>query len=154
MQLSGQIRTTCPPEFLLRVLRDPNAMRQMLPAGSQLDQAGDGSFTFTLTKSVGPIRLNLPGTLTLTPTGEGHDHQMSVRASHMIAGKVTMGLHISLTPVEAATRITYLGEVEATGLAGRILNEHSARANGVVKASLTRLKTYAEREFAKTNATA
>jgi len=152
MQLSGQIRTTCPPDFLLKVLRDPDAMRQLLPVGSQLDQSPDGSYAFTMTKSVGPIKLTLPGTFSLTPTGADHDLMMSVRAAHMIAGKVTMDLHIGLTPVEGLTRISYLGELDATGLAGRILNEHRARANGVVKASLTRLKIYAERAFAKTGA--
>ena len=154
MQISGQMKTICPPDFLLNVLRDPNAMRQLLPAGSRLDQSDDGTYPFTMTKSVGPIRLTLPGTLTLTPQAEGFNHLMTVRASHMIAGKVSLDLHIDITQAEGQTRITYQGELDATGLAGRILNEHRARANGVLKASMIRLKMHAERQFAKSGATA
>ena len=152
MQISGQIRTTCPPAFLLQALRDPQAMIQLLPSGSKLEQSGDDTFAFTLTKSVGPIRLTLPGTLTLTPTGEGHNQKMTVHAAHLIAGKVDLTLQIVIDQAGAQTRIAYDGELGATGLSGRILKEHRARANEVVKASLTRFRLRAEGEFAKSRA--
>lgn len=152
MQISGQIRTTCPPAFLLKALRDPLAMIQLLPSGSKLEQSGENSYAFTMTKSVGPIRLTLPGTLTLTPTGEGHNQKLTIHAAHLIAGKVDLTLQIVLDQASAQTRIGYDGELEATGLSGRILKEHRARANEVVKAALTRFRLRAESEFAKTPA--
>ena len=152
MQINGQIMTKCPPPFLVNVMRDPDAMIQLLPAGSDLEQSPDGSYKFSVVKSVGPIRLTLPGTLTITPTGEGHSQTMTVRASHLIGGKVDMKLHISISRAEGQTQMTYEGELDATGLAGRILKEHRTRANGAVKASLFRLKLHAEREFAKSRA--
>lgn len=154
MQISGQMKTTCPPAFLLGVLRDPAAMRQLLPVGSSVNQTGAGVYSFTITKSVGPIKLTLPGTLTLTPTGTGHDHTMTIRASHIIGGKVTMDLHIGVTRPADQSRITYTGDLDGSGLAGRILNEHRARANGVLDAAMARLKRYAERELAKAKAAA
>ena len=38
MELSGQIRTTCPPDHLVRIMRDPAALAQLLPAGSKMDK--------------------------------------------------------------------------------------------------------------------
>jgi carbon monoxide dehydrogenase subunit G len=149
MQISGQLRTKCPPPFLVNVLRDPDAMMQLLPVGSDLEQSEDGSYRFSVIKSVGPIRLTLPGTLTITPTGQGHGQTMTVHASHLIGGKVDMKLRIDIARAEGQTQMTYQGDLDATGLAGRILREHRARANSAVKASLFRLKLHAEREFTK-----
>ena len=147
MQISGQIKTSCPPVFLLKVLNDPDAIIQLLPAGSKLVQSAPGTFAFTMSKSVGPIRLTLPGTLTITPLGKGHDQTLTVKAAHTMAGKVDLDLSIEISREDGVTRVGYHGELEATGLSGRILREHSARANSVVKAALTRLKLHAEIEF-------
>jgi carbon monoxide dehydrogenase subunit G len=152
MQITGQIRTKCPPPFLVSILRDPEAMNQLLPTGSELAQSEDGSYKFSVVKSVGPIRLTLPGTLTINPTGQGHSQIMTVQAAHMIAGKVDMKLRLVITRVEGQTQMAYDGNLDATGLAGRILKEHRLRANSAVKASLFRLKLHAEREFAKKRA--
>ena len=147
MQISGQIKTTCPPAFLLQMLNDPGAMTQILPPDSKLSKSGAGSFAFTVTKSVGPIRLTLPGTLTLTPKGKLLDQHLQVRAAHLIGGKVDLDLGVEIAQTDGVTRVSYDGELMATGLAGRILKEHRTRANAVVKAALTRLKLHAEAQF-------
>lgn len=152
MQINGQLKTKCPPPFLVNILRDPDAMMQLLPAGSDLEQSPDGSYKFSVIKSIGPIRLTLPGTLTITPTGQGHGQTMTVQAAHLIGGKVDMKLHFAITRDEGLTQMVYEGDLDATGLAGRILREHRSRANSAVKASLFRLKLHAEREFAKKRA--
>lgn len=152
MQINGQLKTSCPPPFLVKVLRDPDAMVQFLPMGSDLKQSADGTYKFSVVKSVGPIRLTLPGTLTITPTGQGHGQTMTINAAHLIGGKVDMKLHLAITRTEGQTQIAYEGDLDATGLAGRILKEHRARANSAVKASLFRLKLHAEREFARKRA--
>ncbi len=147
MQLSGQIKTHCPAEFLLEVLRDPAAMAQLLPEGSKLEKTDEGVYSFTMTRSVGPIRLTLPGTLTLTPRGKGLGQRITVKAGHLIGGKVDLDLKVDVNEADGQTRVGYDGDVEATGLAGRILKEHHARANSAVKTSLTRLKLYAEIQY-------
>jgi carbon monoxide dehydrogenase subunit G len=154
MQINGQLKAKCPPPFLVNILRDPDAMMQLLPAGSELEKSPDGTYKFSVVKSIGPLRLTLPGILTITPTGQGHGQTMTVAASHMIGGKVDMKLRINIFRAEGQTNMTYDGDLDATGLAGRILKEHRTRANGAVKASFFRLKLHAEREFAKKRALA
>ena len=53
MQVSGQIRTLCPPEILVSTLQDPGALSGLLPKGSRLEKGNDGGFAFTLIKESG-----------------------------------------------------------------------------------------------------
>lgn len=149
MDLSGQIRTTCLPDLLVKIMRDPDTLAQLLPAGSKMEMNADGTYAFSVSKSVGPIKLTLPGKLTLTPGARGHDQVLTAHAAHIIGGKVDLTLNIVLTNEGRQTELTYNGVLTATGLAGRILHEHRARANSSLKAALTRLKFHAEAQAAK-----
>ena len=144
MDVSGLIRTTLPPESLLSALRDARTLSRLLPDGSSLEQTGDGRYAFSVTKSVGPVKLTLPGQMTLTATGAGHDQTLTARAAHIIGGKVDLELDLTIEQHGGQTRLAYSGELVATGLAGRVLREHRARANSALKAALTRLKIHAE----------
>lgn len=144
MEVSGLIRTTCSPDDLLTALNDAEILTAVLPKGSRVDQTGEGAFTFSVTKNVGPIKLTLPGTLTITQKGKRRAKTISVRAAHIIAGKVDLDLDIRFELSADHTRLIYTGELAATGLAGRVLGEYATRANGALKAALTRLATRAE----------
>lgn len=144
MHLSGQIRTTCPPDLLVKVMRDPAALAQLLPPGSKMALASDGTYAFSVTKSVGPIRLTLPGTMQLAATGQDHNQTLTAHAAHLIGGKVDLTLALTLTTEGRVTHLAYAGDLTATGLAGRVLAEHKARANNSLKAALLRLKIHAE----------
>ena len=144
MEVSGLIRTTCPPDFLVSALRDADTLARLLPDGSKLEATGDGHYAFSVTKGVGPIKLTLPGEMTLTASGKGHDQILTARAAHIIGGKVDLDLTLAIEHSGGQTRLTYSGELAATGLAGRVLREHRARANSALKAALTRLKMHAE----------
>ena len=154
MQLSGQIRTTCPPTMLVGLLRDPAALVQLLPAGAKIDVKADGSMGFFMAKSVGPIRLTLPGTLTLAATGHNADQVLIAHAAHLIGGKVDLTLTLAFATEGRITQLVYTGELTATGLAGRVLKEHRERANASLKAAMTRLKLYAESQMRKSAVTA
>ena len=147
MELSGQIRTTCPPDQLVRIMRDPAALAKLLPGGSKLDQTGDGEYTFSVAKSVGPIRLVLPGSMHLQPSGSGLDHSLTARAAHLIGGKVDLTLSLAFTADAKGTQMAYVGELTATGLAGRVLHENRGRANSSLKAALARLRDHAEAQM-------
>ena len=151
MDLSGQIRTACPPDFLVRIMRDPVALAQLLPAGSKVALNADGTYGFSVSKSVGPIKLSLPGKLQLVQDPLGFDQVLTAHAAHLIGGKVDLALNIAIKAEGRITHLSYAGTLTATGLAGRVLQEHRARANNSLKSALTRLKLYAEDQMRKPN---
>ena len=152
MDLSGQIRTTCPPDLLVRIMRDPAALARILPSGSRMEQTGDGTYTFSVSRHVGPIKLTLPGQMSLTTGSNGHDQLLEVKAAHMIGGKVDLALTVRITTEGRTTLLAYDGALTATGLAGRILHEKRDRANNSLKAALTRLKLHAEAQAVRQGA--
>lgn len=144
MEISGTIRTNCAPEVLVATLSDARAIDRLLPEGAKVEAAGEGRFGFTVSKTFGPIKLTLPGQMTLTQ-GEGpHDRRLVVRAAHVIGGKVDLDLVLKIEPLGEATRLSWSGALEATGLAGRVAREHRGRIGTVVKGGFTRLKHIAE----------
>lgn len=144
MQISGLIKTTCSPAALVRALRDPDCLLKLLPPDSTLEQTGDGTYVFSVTKGIGPIKLTLPGTLTLTPAANGIDQILSARAAHIIGGKVEFDVTLHIDQNANMTRMAYDGQLTATGLAGRVLNEHQLRANNLMRSSMLRIKAQAE----------
>ncbi|MBC7735972.1 MAG: hypothetical protein H7245_01830 [Candidatus Saccharibacteria bacterium] len=144
MELSGQIRTLCPPDLLVTIMRDPVTLAELLPKGSVMQLLTNGTYSFSVYKTVGPLKLTLPGTLQLTPDAQGHDQTLTARAAHLIGGKVDLVLALHITSDGRITEVSYKGELTATGLAGRVLQEQGARANVSLKAALTRLKHRAE----------
>ncbi|MEI6097025.1 MAG: SRPBCC domain-containing protein [Alphaproteobacteria bacterium] len=147
MELRGQITTKCPPEFMVAIMRNPTALAQLLPAGSRIEAIAEDSYSFKVSKDVGPITLTLPGKLQLRAKGGGHDQTLTVHAAHLIGGKVDMELNVAIVNDGGMTRLTYEGDLTASGLAGRVLQEHRARANHSLKAALMRLKLHAEKQF-------
>ena len=150
MELSGQIRTLCPPDLLVTIMRDPVTLAELLPKGSKMHLLKDGTYSFSVYKTVGPIKLTLPGTLQLTPGANGHDQTLTARAAHLIGGKVDLALALHITSDGRITEVAYTGDLTATGLAGRVLQEQRARANISLKAALTRLKHHAEDKWRRT----
>ena len=144
MQLSGMIRTTCPPDQLLALLNTPAALAKIMPGGAEITQTSATEHAFVIRKSFGPVRLNLSGTLVLTPIGDGHDRRLTAHAAHLIAGKADITLNIHLTTDTGRTVLTYAGDLVATGLVGRLLGENGKRAQTSLRAVFLRLKTLAE----------
>ncbi len=144
MEISGTLRAHCPPEDLVATLADARAISRLLPAGAKVEQTGEGRYSFTVSRAFGPIKLTLPGQMTLTPGEKGHDRKLTLRAAHVIGGKVDLELDFFIEPGHEATRFSYSGKLDATGLAGRIAREHRGRINAVVKGGMTRLRHLAE----------
>ena len=143
MDVSGQIKSICPPEVLVSALHDAPTLSRLLPGDFTLEAVGDGRYAFSITKSIGPIKLTLPGEMTLT-SGLGHDLTLSARAAHLIGGRVDLDLTLTFDQHGGLTRLAYAGTVEATGLAGRVLREHQVRVNSALRAGMIRLKDHAE----------
>ena len=144
MQLTGMIRTTCPPDQLMALLDDPAVLALMMPGGSEIRQTSATGYAFVIRKAIGPLKLNMPGTLTLTPVGAGPDRHMTAHAAHLIGGKVDIDLNIRLATLTGMTVLSYQGTMTATGLANRVLGEFEKRAQTGMRSVFLRLKQRAE----------
>jgi carbon monoxide dehydrogenase subunit G len=133
MQIKGQIKIACPAPLLVQVLNDPGAMAKLLPNDTKLSLSSPGSFAFSVSKAMGPIKLTLPGTMTVIPTGNRQDQKLQIKAAHMIGGDTGR-----------VTQLTYSGTLEASGLAGRMLQERENSMNGYIRNMLVTLKHHAE----------
>jgi carbon monoxide dehydrogenase subunit G len=154
MDVSGLIRTTCPPDLVLSVLGDSATLLRLLPKGSKLDQIDQGRFRFSVSRAVGPVKLTLPGEMALVPAGQGHDRMLTIRAAHIIGGKVDLDLSLTFDTSAGHTRLAYAGTVEASGLAGRVLRERHARVDDGLRSLFHRLKVLSEAKARKHTAEA
>ena len=153
MDIHGKINTTCPPEIFLATMRDTGALLRVLPAGAQLTAEKDGALAFSMSKTFGPIRLTLPGQMSLIATGTGHDQILTARAAHVIGGKVDLDVTFSFERAGGKTQLAYTGSLTATGVAGRVLRDHHGRVNHVFRSLLLGLKLQAEEAMRPGNAT-
>ena len=144
MKLSGLIRTNCPPDRLMALLHDPLILARMLPKGCEVTKSGEGSFDFAIRRAFGPINLSLPGTMTLMPTGTLQDHVLTAHAAHIIGGKVELTLTLAARRTDGTTKLSYEGDLQATGLAGRLMKEYESQADDGMRAAFQRLKKAAE----------
>ncbi len=144
MDLDGMIQTTCPVPHLLRVLQNPETMLRMLPEGSNVTQTDASHYKFAVRKSLGLLSLTLPGTLEMTPVGDGPNIDLIANAAHMLGGKVAIALRLKLTRTEGQTRLAYAGTVSASGLAATVLQKYPVQTQKALKAAFLRLKTRAE----------
>jgi hypothetical protein len=64
-----------------------------------------------------------------------------------------MKLDVAIVAEGGMTRLTYEGDLTASGLAGRVLQEHHDRANSSLFVALVRLKLHAENTLDGTKTT-
>ena len=153
MEVSGHILANCPPDHLIAVLYDVKTLERLMPMGATLNQTAKGRFAFSVRRVVGPITLTLPGQLSLDAKGTGHDQTLTLRAAHIIGGKVDLDLDLAITSEGGNTRLAYTGAWNAMGLSGRVLRDHGARVNAAIRVAMVQLKTQAEAHLRDGSAT-
>lgn len=145
MQLSGMILMKCPPEQLVTLLADPNALQKMVPQGCEIGSKTGDTIAFVLRRKVGPINLTMNGELAVRLKSDGQTYVMELKAGHMIAGRVKALL--DLTPNTAATgknRLSWSGTLESHGLAARLVEERSDQVQKILSNLFIRLRDQAE----------
>lgn len=98
---------------------DVPAVARCVPGAEEVTATGPDAYRGTVRVSVGPVRLRLEGTVTVTQREEesGHATMRLDAADRAVGGNVRAELHIQLADLEDATEVRLV--TEAT-LAGRI----------------------------------
>lgn len=139
---SDKIVIACPPEAFVAALRDPALWQAVLPACKGVEALGEGHLRARIERRVGPLPLRVEPEIRVT--GSAGRAVVALSGGSLVAGRVEAGLELALRPVPGAVRIDYAGQVEATGLAGRILAERGPEVARRVRSILNAIKARLE----------
>lgn len=122
MDLSGRIDIKAPKAQVAAAIRDPEVLRQMIPACSGVERVSDSAFDARIEKEIGPITLRLNVRITVDPPEDADVYQMQVTGRSMIAGSVQMTADLALAARGDRTTLDYSGTLAATGLCAKVLH--------------------------------
>lgn len=143
MQVSGLVVVRLPVAQVMAAFNDAEVLRAVLPSCVEARQVGPGRFAARLTRKVGPMPVTVEPQITVAPLQDGST-QLTIAAGNAILGRVQSALDLRLDPVEAGTRVSWTGDVQATGLAGRMLTDRKARIGQMVRNLFLRFKNAVE----------
>lgn len=145
MQLDGMIPTKCQPDQVAQLLLDPEALRILMPPGCEVGERVGDTVPFVIRRKVGPIKLSMAGHLTLTPAAEGAGYDLVILASHMVAGRVKIAMSVVPDARTAhAKRLRWNGNLDAHGLAARLVDGRGKRIRWVVESMFANLRDQIE----------
>ncbi|MGL6210979.1 MAG: CoxG family protein [Paracoccaceae bacterium] len=142
MILNGTVLLALPPDAATTGFQEPDVLGTFLPFGSELTRTGPGAFAFTVIKEAGLVTLKLPGTLTVVPEGAGY--RFDAKAKHMLGGSAALSLLISFAAADGGTMLSYDGDLESGGLAGRLLRDRADQAQAILDAKFDAVKSKLE----------
>ena len=147
MRLSGTVEFAVSAQGLRTALQSPRVLASMIPGTVEMQPAEGGNFAFLMKKTLGPVELRQRGTVEVRLLGDNHVG-LELRSRHRLGGTVKVATLLVLIPRVGGTRIDYDGNVEATGLAGRLLRDREERVQPFVRNLMRRLKAEIEAQFA------
>jgi 2-furoyl-CoA dehydrogenase large subunit len=144
LQFGDRIVFGCPPERVVAALGDPATLAAVLPWCSGVEPLAPGRFRATIARRIGPLPMRVEPEVTFQPLPAAGLHRLTLTGGSLLTGRVEAALSMQLRPVPQGTQIDYEGEVQATGLAGRILAERGAEVARRFRAMLNALKARLE----------
>lgn len=144
MQLNGVLQIAVPAARVASALEEPEVLRALFPGEASVTRVAAGQYGFTLKKTLGFLELRQSGTIRLERKDRGV--AMEVRAAHRIGGAADLLVMIGLEPAARgpATRISYDGTLNATGLAGRLLRDREAQVQPYIARVFERIRAQIE----------
>lgn len=144
MRLDGTIRTTNAPESVIQQLADPAVLARIAPKGCEIGEKTGETVAFKITRKLGPIVLNLPGSISLHKKIDGR-YQLIAEASHRIGGSVKVTLEVAgVKGPSGHPVIQWFGGVDAHGLVANVVAQQRSRSGDFVRNLFIRLRDAVE----------
>ena len=115
MEMTGEFRIPAPRQRVWEALNDPEILRQSIPGCQSLEKVSDTEFNGRVLASVGPVRANFAGKVTLSDLDPPQSYRISGEGSGGVAGFAKGGAKVSLAEDGAATLLTYSVEAQVGG---------------------------------------
>jgi carbon monoxide dehydrogenase subunit G len=149
MQLAGKYVLHAAPPKVWATLMNKDALVNIVPGISRLEETGDHSFKSILDIKLGPVNGSFTGNLQLADLQEPNAFTLKAQQNSKI-GNANAAIKINLAPVgDCDTEIVFDGDVKLSG----ILASMGQRVMGGVSNTLTKqFFSNLEKELAKTPA--
>jgi carbon monoxide dehydrogenase subunit G len=149
MQLAGKYVLHAAPPKVWATLMNKDALVNIVPGISRLEETGDHSFKSILDIKLGPVNGSFTGNLQLADLQEPNAFTLKAQQNSKI-GNANAAIKINLAPVgDGDTEIVFDGDVKLSG----ILASMGQRVMGGVSNTLTKqFFSNLEKELAKTPA--
>src|SRR5580693_6155054 len=119
MKLTGTATLHAPPSQVWAALTNPDVLARSIPGCQRLEPAGPDSYRFTVTAGVASIRGTYTGEVALTQQHEPTSLVLTARGAGA-PGTVATSIHITLTPADGATEVSYDADAVIGGLIGAV----------------------------------
>jgi carbon monoxide dehydrogenase subunit G len=149
MQLAGKYVLHAAPPKVWATLMNKDALVNIVPGISRLEETGDHSFKSILDIKLGPVNGSFTGNLQLADLQEPNAFTLKAQQNSKI-GNANAAIKINLAPIgDGDTEIVFDGDVKLSG----ILASMGQRVMGGVSNTLTKqFFSNLEKELAKTPA--
>jgi uncharacterized protein len=119
MKLTGTATLHAPPSQVWAALTNPDVLARSIPGCQRLEPAGPDSYRFTVTAGVASIRGTYTGEVALTQQHEPTSLVLTARGAGA-PGTVATSIHITLTPADGVTEVSYDADAAIGGLIGAV----------------------------------
>lgn len=125
MQVSGTVLVKATLDEAAAALRDADLIGSVIPACRSIKAVGNNAYEARL-EYHGAVKLGLDLALTYTPVSD-RDFDVDLRAGSLITGRVNSRTRLSLAPAPDGCTLAWSGNLEASGLAHRLIQGQEAR---------------------------
>lgn len=126
MEFSGEYRVPAAPEKVWEALVDPEVLQACVPGCDLVEKTGEWSYKATCKLRMGPVSLNLSGSVNLEEPNPPHGCRMTGEGRDSAAGHVKGEAKVSIE--EETTEVEGLEGVSAPSGTGNSIVRYSAKA--------------------------
>src|SRR5262249_21103692 len=115
MEMTGEFRIPARRQRVWEALNDPHILRQSIPGCQSLEKVSDTESNGRVLASVGPVRANFAGKVTLSDLDPPQSYTISGEGNGGVAGFAKGGAKVNLAEDGAATLLTYAVQAQVGG---------------------------------------
>jgi hypothetical protein len=120
MDFKGSETIRAPRSLVWKCLNDPEVLKNCVPGCQSFTAAGEDAFLAMITVSIGPVKANFKGSLTLSDRVEPEGYRIVGQGEGGIAGFGKMNAEVALADAGEETVLSYVAYAEVGGKLAQI----------------------------------
>ena len=124
--LSGEVVLPADRETVWQALNDPEVLKRCIPGCQSLEKTSDTDFKAVVKVKIGPVSASFKGSVALSDLNPPESYRIAGAGEGGVAGFAKGGALVTLSPVEAGTKLHYDVDAQVGGkimqLGGRLID--------------------------------